>query len=171
MTGVPSISVKPCPLKNSDLEGEHEDALQAKLTRDVEQPVHDQMADAAPPDLRMHRHRADLAEVRPQHVQGAAAEQFAVDLGDPELLDRLVERHEVLLQQNAAGVDVDEFLDGGHVGGPGAPHHEPAGLLGVASLTAARGIRIGNRYSVAVPGQPHTDPVVPRARVANSPTS
>jgi len=24
-----------------------------------------------------------------------------------------------------------------------------------------------NRYSVAVPGQPHTDPVVPRARVAN----
>jgi CDP-diacylglycerol---glycerol-3-phosphate 3-phosphatidyltransferase len=25
----------------------------------------------------------------------------------------------------------------------------------------------GNRYSVAVPGQPHTDPVVPRARVAN----
>ncbi|PRC50929.1 CDP-diacylglycerol--glycerol-3-phosphate 3-phosphatidyltransferase, partial [Mycobacterium sp. ITM-2017-0098] len=24
----------------------------------------------------------------------------------------------------------------------------------------------GNKYSVAVPGQPHTDPVVPRARVA-----
>jgi CDP-diacylglycerol--glycerol-3-phosphate 3-phosphatidyltransferase len=29
------------------------------------------------------------------------------------------------------------------------------------------GIRSGNRYSVAVPGQPHTDPVIPRARVAN----
>jgi CDP-diacylglycerol---glycerol-3-phosphate 3-phosphatidyltransferase len=28
-------------------------------------------------------------------------------------------------------------------------------------------IRSGNRYSVAVSGQPHTDPVVPRARVAN----
>ncbi len=26
---------------------------------------------------------------------------------------------------------------------------------------------MGNQYSVAVPGQPHTDPVVPRARVAN----
>lgn len=26
---------------------------------------------------------------------------------------------------------------------------------------------MGNRYPVAVPGQPHTDPVVPRARVAN----
>ena len=26
---------------------------------------------------------------------------------------------------------------------------------------------MGNRYSVAVPAQPHTDPVVPRARVAN----
>jgi CDP-diacylglycerol--glycerol-3-phosphate 3-phosphatidyltransferase len=26
---------------------------------------------------------------------------------------------------------------------------------------------LGNRYSVAVPGQPSTDPVVPRARVAN----
>lgn len=29
------------------------------------------------------------------------------------------------------------------------------------------GIRSGNRYSVAVPGRPHTDPLVPRARVAN----
>jgi CDP-diacylglycerol--glycerol-3-phosphate 3-phosphatidyltransferase len=29
------------------------------------------------------------------------------------------------------------------------------------------GIGSGNRYSVAVSGQPHTDPVVPRARVAN----
>lgn len=28
-------------------------------------------------------------------------------------------------------------------------------------------IRSSNRYSVAVPGQPHTDPLVPRARVAN----
>ena len=28
-------------------------------------------------------------------------------------------------------------------------------------------IGLGNRYSVAVPGQPHTDPVIPRARVAN----
>lgn len=26
---------------------------------------------------------------------------------------------------------------------------------------------MGNQYSVSVPGQPHTDPVVPRARVAN----
>jgi CDP-diacylglycerol--glycerol-3-phosphate 3-phosphatidyltransferase len=28
-------------------------------------------------------------------------------------------------------------------------------------------IGLSNRYSVAVPGQPHTDPLVPRARVAN----
>jgi len=31
----------------------------------------------------------------------------------------------------------------------------------------AKGIGTCNQYSVAVPGQPHTDPVVPRARVAN----
>ena len=41
------------------------------------------------------------------------------ELGHPELLDRLVERDEVLLQQDASGVGVDETLDLRDVGGAG----------------------------------------------------
>ena len=129
----------------------------------VQQPVDDRVPDALTPDLRVHRHRAHFAEVGPQHVQCAAADQFAVEFGDPELLDRLVQRHQVLLQQDLAGVDVDERLDRGHIGRAGPPHDKPIGSL----RSQLRGYRLSNRYSVAVSGQPHTDPVVPRARVAN----
>src|ERR1700722_139580 len=132
------------------------------------------MPDPLAPDLRVHRHRAHLAEVRPQHVQGAATDQFTGEFGDPELLHSLVQRYQVLLQQDPAGVDVDERLHRRNVGCAGPPDDKPLrrrralgrGRIGRSTHTC-EGIGSGNRYSVAVPGQPHTDPVVPRARVAN----
>jgi CDP-diacylglycerol--glycerol-3-phosphate 3-phosphatidyltransferase len=96
-------------------------------------------------------------------VQRAAADQFAVEFGDPEFLDRLVERHEVFLEQDLAGVDVDECFHGRDVGRAGTPDDNP---LRRSSHTC-EGNCLGNRYSVAVSGQPDIDPVVPRARVAN----
>ena len=93
-----------------------------------------------PLHLRVHRDRAHLTEVGPQHVQRAAADQFAVEFGDPELLDRLIERHQVLLQQDLAGVDVDERLDRGHIGGAGTPDDKPM----------ARIVRCAHRCTVSV---------------------
>ena len=47
--------------------------------------------------------RADLAQVLPHHVKGAAADQLAVGrLGDHELLHGLEEHDEVLAEQDAA---------------------------------------------------------------------
>ena len=58
-------------------------------------------------------------------MQSAAADHLAVELRDPEFLDRFVERHQVLLQQNLARVAVDQALDGRNVGRSGPPDHEP----------------------------------------------
>src|SRR3954451_1831350 len=91
------------PGEELDLEGEHEDPLQVQFPGHVQQAVHDRVPHALTPDLRVYRDGADLAEVRPQHVQRAAADQLTVGLGDPELLDRLVERHQIFLQQDLAG--------------------------------------------------------------------
>ena len=74
-------------------------------------------------------------------MQRAAADELAVQLGDPELLDRLVERDQVLLQQDLARVDVDEALIAGHIRRAGAADHEPVGLRELpASLTGCEGI-------------------------------
>ena len=88
-------------------------------------------------------------------------------LGHPELLDPLVERDQVLLQQNASRVDVDECLDRGYIRRAGAAHHEPVGLRTTRIAHRCEGIGSSNRYSGAVASQPDVDPVVPRAKVAN----
>jgi hypothetical protein len=78
--------------------------------------------DALAAVLRRHGQRADLAQIRPEHVQRAAADHPVLQGGDPEVLDVLVQRHDVLGQQLAVvGVGVDQALDGGHVGGAGTP--------------------------------------------------
>ncbi len=68
-----------------------------------------------------YRHRADLAEVLPQHVQRTAPDDDAVELGDQELLHRLVEGDDLLGQQDPTRIAVHKGLDRRHVGGPGPP--------------------------------------------------
>jgi len=70
----------------------------------------------------------DLGEVLPHDVQRTAADDGAVlGLDHEELLHRLVERHQVLFQQDLAGVDVDERLHRWDVGRAGTPDEKPLG--------------------------------------------
>jgi hypothetical protein len=55
-------------------------------------------------------------------VQRPASDDLAVELGHEELLHRLVEGDDLLRQQHASRVPVDERLDHRHVGGPRPPH-------------------------------------------------
>ena len=83
--------------------------------------------------------------------------------GHPELLDGFVERHQVLLQQDLAGVDVDEGLDGRHVRCPGAPDHEPV-RLGSPALAHSYREGIGSLATdilLRCRASRHTDPVSP----------
>ncbi|CFS18424.1 Uncharacterised protein [Mycobacterium tuberculosis] len=47
-------------------------------------------------------------------------------LGHPEFLNRFIECHEILFQQDLSGIGVDELFDRGHIGGSRAPDHRPA---------------------------------------------
>ena len=105
---MPSISVNPWRAEEIGFEGQHEQPLQMQVAGHLEESVDDRVADAAPLDRRVHRHGAHLAQVRPQHVQCAATDDLAVQFGNPGLLDRFVERDEVLLQQDPARIGVDE---------------------------------------------------------------
>ncbi len=98
-------------------------------------------------------------------MQGAATDYLVVELGYPELLDGLVQGDEVLLEQDLAGVDVDERLDAGDVGGAGPPDDQPVRFG--RSIHTCENIGSRNGYSDPVPGPPDTDPVIPRASVAN----
>lgn len=62
-------------------------------------------------------------------MQRAAADHLAVEFGDPEFLDRLVEGDEVLLQQNLSRIGVDEPFDARNVGRPGAADDDFATLV------------------------------------------
>ena len=60
---------------------------------------------------------ADLGDVLPQRVDGAAADDAAALVGDPEVLHVLVQLHALLGEQDAvARVELDQVVDGGHVG-------------------------------------------------------
>ena len=96
------------------------------------------MADAAARQRRVDRDGADLAEIGPQHMQRAATDHDAVVLGHPELLDGLIQRHEVLFQQDLARVGVDEVLDRRDVGGSRAPDREPLAGGSLAAFTNCR---------------------------------
>jgi hypothetical protein len=73
----------------------------------------------------VHRHGAYLGQVRPEHVKSPAPDELPILFGHPELLNALIQRDQVLLQQNAAGVEVDEPLDRRHIGRGRAAHHKP----------------------------------------------
>jgi hypothetical protein len=61
-------------------------------------------------------------------MQRAAADDAAVEFGNPEFLHRLIQRDQVLFQQDLAGVDVDQGLDRRNIGGAGTANHQPRGI-------------------------------------------
>jgi hypothetical protein len=72
--------------------------------------------------------RADLAEVFPHHVQGAA-DEFAVDLGDDELLHRRVERDDLLAEKDPSlHPGLEQGQDAADVRGPRRPDDRADGL-------------------------------------------
>jgi hypothetical protein len=73
--------------------------------------------------VREHGDGPDLRDVLPQHVQATAPDEHAVDLGDPELLDVLVERDQLLGEQHLADVGVDDRLDAPHIADPCPAYH------------------------------------------------
>src|SRR5690606_3517839 len=128
------------------LKGEYEDAADAELSGRVEEGRYDPAPDSLPAALRIHCDRTDLGEVFPHHVQGAAADDGAVviPLGDPELLDVLVQRDGGLGEQPpVVGVDVNQPTDGTDVAdaGPADGH-----------LHAGRVAPSGGSYSTATHG-------------------
>ena len=93
------------------LEGQHENALDAELAAVLDQAVDDQAADASALGLAINGDGADLAEVLPEDMERAAADDLVVVDGDPELLDVFVQRDGFLHEQDLAGVLVDERTD------------------------------------------------------------
>ena len=119
------------------LEGQHEQSLQLQFAGHIQQPVDDRVPDPVSLDRGVDRHSANLAEVRPQHVQGPAPYDLLIDFGDPEFLDRFVECHEVLLQQDPSRVGVHQALDLGHVGSAG-PTNQNLAAAGVNRRSPGR---------------------------------
>ena len=114
----------------------------------------DRAADAVVQPLVDDDQRADLAEVLPHHVQGAAADQPAVlVLGDEELLHRLVEHDEVLAEQDPALHErLEQVLDAAHVGRPRRAYRE----LTHPSSLAVRRHRSRRSWSTLAAHQPGT---------------
>ena len=104
-----------------DLEREHEQAAQAERARGLEQPLDDRRADPVAPPGGIDRDGAQLAEVLPHHVQGAAADDRPRRLGDPELLHVLVERDERLAEQDPGGLVARDERSGSPPRPPSAP--------------------------------------------------
>ena len=155
------------PTEELGLEGQHEQPLQLEIAGHLDEPLHDGVADAAALDHRIHRDGAHLAQIRPEHVQCAAPDDLAVQFGHPCLLDRLVERDEVFLQQDLAGVGVDEALDRGHVRGPGASYRRLLGTRVHGSTVSVAGAGHRLAYPVPVSGPDIHQPAAPHPPVLN----
>ncbi len=112
------------PGEEAEREREHEDPRDADLPGAVQQRLDQAVPDALALAALVHRHRADLGQVLPHHVQRPAAYDLVVaePLGDPELLDVLVQGDGGLAQHPAGG-DVlgDQAGDGPDVAGAGPP--------------------------------------------------
>ncbi len=84
-----------------DLEREAEQARQPERARVLLETIDDGPADAVVQPVILHEQGAHLAEIFPEHVQRAAADQHTVGLGDDELLHRAVEHRQVFTEQDA----------------------------------------------------------------------
>src|SRR5690606_5020128 len=113
------------------LERQAEQAREAQVAGVVLELGEDRVADAVAEPLVVDRDRADLAEVLPDDVQGAAADERAVrGLRDHELLDVLAEGDALLAQQGPPlHVRVAEAQRPGDIGGARAAHPELLGHL------------------------------------------
>ena len=114
------------PREEVDLEGEAEQAREPERAGADLEAFDDRAADAVVQPVVRDDQRADLAEVLPHHVQGAAADQPAVlVLGDEELLHRLVEHDEVLAEQDPPLHErLEQRLDAAHVRASRRTHRE-----------------------------------------------
>src|SRR5262249_26013054 len=98
------------------LERQDEHALDAQLAHGLDQALDDQAPDAPPASRWVEGERADLGDVLPQRVHGAAAADAAPGVRDPEVLHVLVELDALLREQDAiVRIQLDEIVDGGHV--------------------------------------------------------
>src|SRR5690606_2687715 len=82
--------------------------------------------DASPKPALLHREGANLGEILPHDVQCAAADGPALlVLRDQELLNRLIEDHALLAEENVSLYQgADQPLDRAHITGAGGPHGE-----------------------------------------------
>ncbi|EYT60219.1 hypothetical protein D514_0104295 [Microbacterium sp. UCD-TDU] len=92
--------VAPAP-EEVDLEGETEQAGQPERRGVLLEAVDDRTSDAVVQPVVAHQEGAHLAEVFPEHVQGAASDQHPVGLRDDELLHGAVQHRQVFAEQDA----------------------------------------------------------------------
>ena len=118
------------PSEECGLKGQHEHSGQLEFPRNRHKLTHQQVPDPAAGEARVDRDGTYLAQIGPENVQRTATHDDVVEFGDPELLDRFVQRDEVLLEQDSARVEVDELLDAGHVGRAGASNEGHRFLFG-----------------------------------------
>jgi hypothetical protein len=127
--------VEPVAAEEAHLERQHEHAADAEFARVLEQPGDHQVADALAPQPRLDRHRADLGEVLPHHVDRATADNPAVQLDNDEVGYVLEQRDQLLPQQDALlDVALDEPLDLAHVGRAGAADDGGHGIGGYEAV-------------------------------------
>ena len=102
----------------------------------IDQALHEQPADTVSAPIGIDGDGADLAQILPEDVKGAAADDLSLVLRHPELLHVLVERDRLLLEQHLAGVAVDERANRGHVARAGAADGRGGGHDGAEYATS-----------------------------------
>ena len=139
--------LEPVPGEERGLEGEAEQPAQAEPPGPLDEPLEHGRADPGAEHRGVDGQGAHLPEVLPEHVQGAAADDPPVDLGDDEVGDRLVVGDGLLVQQHPPlGQRRHERADGADVGrarGPDDDGIRPGWLRGGVgrhhwSVSAAR---------------------------------
>ena len=109
------------------LERQAEEPLDTDLARVLDQRLEQAAAEAGAELVGRDGEGADLGEVLPHDVEGAAADDATVEVGDPELLEALEVGHGLLADEHPAlGEGGHEGPDGADVGGAGAPDHRSA---------------------------------------------
>ena len=133
------------PGEEASREREHEYPRDAHLPGTVQQGFDQTVPHAVALAALVHRHRADLGQVLPHHVQCPAPHHLAVTepLGDPEFLDVLIQVDGGLAQHPAGGDVVgDQAGDGPDVAGAGPPDdvlHRPHTLAAGPGWAVAAG--------------------------------
>jgi hypothetical protein len=121
------------PGEETGVEGQRKQTREPELARGRRQLVHQQVAVPVPAMVWVNRQCANLPQVSPQNVQGAASDHHAAQLGDPEVRYVLIEGDQLFREQLASGtrVDINKRLDRRHIGRARAAHcHDVLGSHG-----------------------------------------